>query len=123
MMTCTRCNNERLTMTIFATRVGGHSLPSLKQPALEAIAPLVERVCGDCVTDVEILRELVPVVDFALSTLMSSDPASPNVTALETVRAYFNVYNVADDGRTRRAALQAIGLTATKSPASAKGAG
>jgi hypothetical protein len=111
---CTRCGNERKTMTIFIVRPGGHTFSTLTQPDFELdVPPTVERSCGECLTDDEITRELSPAVEFVLGTLVKN--ASPNfpdiLVSLETARSFFMVRNNNPDGSNRRAAVRALGLT------------
>lgn len=113
MTTCTRCGNERKTVTIFKVRPGGHTWSSLTPPDFESTAPpAIERSCGDCLTDEEILREIRPIMEFGLGALLRTlGPDFPDMlVSLETARAYFQVRNNNPDGHSRRAVIRALGL-------------
>lgn len=113
---CTRCGKS--AKTIFITRPQGMSWStSLTEPIP---LPRTENVCGDCMTDKELLftREVGDTVIFACDTLLK-DTALPLVTAsLETVRAFFMVRcdfeSESDSDRYRRAAVEAVGLEVSK---------
>ena len=124
---CTRCNDERQTMTMIAVRVGQPSFhmaepdfPSWVSPS-EAAAATVEHVCGDCITDDELLlnRGIGNIVLFATDVLLSRSTAT-GATALESVRAFFQTFNMeAEDQekavrRHRRSAVMALGLDVSK---------
>ncbi len=118
MTACTRCGKEAQTKTfMWHVRPGGHSIPSLAQPSLEAIAPTVEYVCAECITDDEIARQLDPVMAFVLGTMINtlakqpeSDWRNEQLKVLEIVRCQFIVMNLNPNNRDRNAALRAIGL-------------
>lgn len=114
MSTCTRCAGEHLkTITMWNARPGGHTR-ALLQPDYEP--PKAERVCGNCLTDREIMLQLGPVADFAISALIkdASENPSPNevecLIALELARSFFRVRNNNPDNNNRRAAIRALGL-------------
>lgn len=110
---CTRCGNERKVMPMLMVRMGGHSLPSLTQPDLaRAVPATVERTCGDCITDDEILHELSPIMEFGLGVLINriQPEFSDMRVALEVARTMFMVRNNNPDGHARRAAVKALGL-------------
>lgn len=119
MSKCTRCGNER--KTIFIHRPGGHTWTTPPN-----FVPRTEQVCGDCLTDNEIARELNTVVEFILGVLIKRETnptAYPSVAAaLETARAFFMVRNNdPDSNRGRQAAVRALGLNNQQPHSSAKG--
>lgn len=117
---CSRCGGEKKTMPFVRVRPGSHTwfTPSNSDFNL-ATPPSVERVCGDCITDNELMREVSPVAEFALGVLISNATQPPlpqeaeGLKALEHARCCFMVRNNEPDGRNRRAALRAIGLEST----------
>lgn len=111
MSKCTRCGNERVTMPIYNYRPGGHSW--LPLPDFKAMPPPDPvRTCGDCITDDEIVRELGPMMEFALGILIKNTKPQymSTMVALETARALFMVRNNDPDGRGRQMAVEALGL-------------
>lgn len=110
---CTRCNNKTETMPVVNVRPGGHTmfLPS-SSDFNAAIPPQVENVCGACLTDDEILRDmrLGGAVDYALELLQKQDCSPEAAKALSLVRAFFQVRNNAPDGFNRSAVLRALGF-------------
>jgi hypothetical protein len=119
MSTCTRCNNETTNLKdIFIATPGGHCFPSLSQPSMNAIGPMSERVCGNCITDNELLLEIGPIAEFALSVLIQNgrEHPSPNqngvMAALETAKAHFIVRRNDSNSTSRNAALRAVGYDA-----------
>lgn len=116
MSECTRCGNERKVMPLFVAV--SMSLSSLAQPDFDVTAlPQSERVCGECLTDSEIARELGPIAEFVTGVMIQNtakEKASPQrdewIRALDMVRTAFMVRNNNPDGHNRRAALKALGL-------------
>jgi hypothetical protein len=112
MEKCSRCNNESEKLH-FVFSVEGHTLPSLTQPDFsKAIPSQSEHVCGSCITDSEILQEIGPIAEFALSVLIqnaASYSLPAHIVSLETARTFFMVRNIDNDSG-RNKALRAIGL-------------
>jgi hypothetical protein len=108
-MDCSRCRGNNKTVTVYAVRPGGHSLPSLPETFPVATT---EHVCGQCLTDSELSRFLHPVAEFVLSTIIneSTHVSAATIVALETVRAIFRVRNNFPEQSNRHAALKALGL-------------
>ena len=106
--TCTRCGNERKVMPIFNFRPGSHSFPMLSPPITTS---QVERSCGDCLTDEEVLNQLRPVMQFGLGALVRRlGDSDPDIrAALEYAQAMFTVRNN-DDNDGRRAVMSVLGL-------------
>lgn len=108
---CTRCGEDRKVLTMFNTRPGGHTgyLPSEASFNM----PEPERVCGNCVTNDELVRfpEICRIAEFALTTMLEdAGPGFPETNkALEIARTFFMVRNnEADHGRSW--AVRAVGL-------------
>lgn len=102
---CTRCGEDRKTLTMFNTRPGGHTgfLPS--ESSFNVPEP--EKVCGNCITDDELILfpEICRIAEFALTALLKREGNA----ALEIARAYFMTRNSdADHGRSW--AVRAVGL-------------
>lgn len=115
MNTCSRCGNVAHTKLLFVMPPNGHSLPSLTQPGFTPSTTV--RVCANCITDDEIMRELSPVVDFALGVLLSNAAQEPHpqvdhIRSLEMTRSFFMVRNV--DTHSRNAALRVLGFIRLK---------
>ena len=127
MPECTRCHGEqRTTLPMYSVRMGGRSLPSSSWHIHSA--PHVERVCGDCITDDELLlnRDIADVLLFVTEVLMRNlaksglddERKGECLTSIEMVRACFLTRNHSDNAKTekchRTAALKVIGLDSTE---------
>lgn len=113
--TCTRCGDEGATLTILVVQAGSHSLPILAPPP-------PRRVCGNCITDDELERELGPVAAFVLGVHIERtlrEPGSPQrdnwLRTLEMARTPFIVVNNDPDDTNRGDALRAVGLVGKRS--------
>ncbi len=111
MAICTRCNNERKTLPIYRPQ-GMTWLPPSDFNEVET--PKSEYVCGDCLTDDEIERELGLVVAFVMDVLIKrfvQDAIFHHmIPALETVRTMYMTRNNNADQSNRGAAIRALGL-------------
>lgn len=114
---CTRCDKERETIAMYAVRPGSHSIPLAVPDLPRASKPEMERVCGDCLSDLEIRNMLAPVVEDVLSGLIRDTArelgSARTIKAIETVHAQFRVMNYATNNR-RYATLRALGLSEKK---------
>lgn len=109
--TCSRCGNEAVVKTFHLVRPGGMTWFTLYGGDFTCTPQTTERVCGACMTDREILLQVGPIAEFALSAIIKLEPSSPLVVSLETARTFFMVRNNdPDSNRGRQAALRAIGF-------------
>lgn len=112
MNKCSRCNNERKTQTIVIVRPGAHSMFPLSDSDRRT-----EYVCGDCLTDLEIMFQLSPAIAYVLGTLLrdyqqqpESDLRNEWLKAIQMTQTQFMTLNTHDPTRNRGAAIRALGL-------------
>jgi len=79
---CSRCNQPKTKM-VFIFRPAGHTF---EQSNFDTVMPpSSENVCGNCLTDDEIVRELSTVVEFVLGVFIKNiqkESATPSRDAI-----------------------------------------
>lgn len=95
-------------MTVISIRAGFHTWSPATLGHHEP--PKLEHICGECVTDDEIVYALGPAVEFVLAVLADRSKERPDLMiALETARTLFMVRNNSNVPN-RVSALRALGL-------------
>ena len=110
MNKCSRCGRDVDAVVMgLRVQVGGHSPFSIVE---SPEAPVVEQVCEDCLSPQEVARhpEIMRLIVFVLDGLASGATAT-GMSAVETVKAYFQVRHNdagADEKRGRAAAMRVM---------------